>query len=136
LVVYPLRWTPETGAGARVDLAILKTAIVVSPRLASQLLQLLVSWIVCVVVQGAARSLARRAEHVQAYLLLLRDWAVLLLLAYMSEVSLGRKLAETMRPNPDVPDPDPDPGPDLVADLFLTLMMSLACVELRVIPRL
>jgi hypothetical protein len=103
-------------------------------RLAWQLLQLLVFWIVCVAVQGAARNLAPKAEHVQVCPLLLLDWVVLLSLACMSEISLAKKSAETTYPNPDVPDPDPDPGP--VADLFLTLMMNLACVELRVIPRL
>jgi hypothetical protein len=134
LVVHPLHSTPGTGAGVRVDLVILKTVIVVSLRLASQLPQLLVFWIVCVAVQGAARNLAQRAERVQVYPLLLLDWAVLLSLACMSEVSLAKKSAETMHPNPDVP--GPDLVADLVADLFLILMMSLACVELRVIPRL
>jgi hypothetical protein len=134
LVVHPLHLTPGTGAGVRVDLAILRIVIVVSLRLVSRLPQLLVFWIVCVAVQGAARSLAPRAEHVQVYPLLLLDWVVLLSLACMSEISLAKKSAETTYPNPDVPDPDPDPGP--VADLFLTLMMNLACVELRVIPRL
>jgi hypothetical protein len=118
----------------RVDLAIPKIATVVSLRLASQLLQLLASWIVCVVVQGAAKSLAQRAERVQVYPLLLLDWAVLLSRACMSEVSLAKKSAEKMHPNPDVPGPDLVAGP--VADLFHTPMKSLACVELRVIPRL
>jgi hypothetical protein len=130
LVVHPLRWTPGTGAGARASLVIPKFAIVESLRLALQLLQLLVFWIVCVVVQEAARSLAQRAEHVQVCRSLLLDWVVLLWLACMSGVRLAKKIPEMTHPNPDVP------GPDHVADLFLTLMMSLACVELRVIPRL
>jgi hypothetical protein len=130
LVVHPLRWTPGTGAGVRASLVIPKIATVVSLRLASQLPQLLVSWIVCVVVQGAARSLAQRAEHVQVCRSLLLDWVVLLWPACMSGVRLAKKISEMTHPNPDVP------GPDRVADLFLTLMMSLACVDLRVIPRL
>jgi hypothetical protein len=48
----------------------------------------------------------------------------------MSEVRLAKKRLETTHLNPDFPDPD------LVVDLFLILMMSLVCVELRVIPRL
>jgi hypothetical protein len=132
LVVHPLRWTLETEAGARASIATPSIATVASLRLVSQLLLLLVSWIVCVAVQGAARSLAPRAELVQVCQSLLLDWVVLLLLVYMSEVRLAKKLPETTHPIQDVPDPDPDPA----ADLFPTPMMSLACVELRVIPRL
>jgi len=83
---------PEPEAEARASIATPSIAIVVLLRPASQVLQLLVSWIVFVVVQGAARSLDQRAELVQACQSLLLDWVVLLLLACMSEVRLAKKL--------------------------------------------
>lgn len=134
LVVPRLRWTPELEAGVRASIATPSIAIAASLRLVLQVLRLPGFWIVCVVVQGAVESLVQRAEPVQVCQSLLLDWVVLLLPAYMSEVRLAKKLSETTYPNPDVP--GPGPGPGLVADLFLTEMMSLACAELRVIPRL
>lgn len=132
LVVHRLRWMPETEAGVRASIAIPSIVIAALLRLVLQVLQLPVFWIACVVVRGAAGSLVQRAEPVQVCQSPLPDWVVLLLPACMSEVRLAKKPSETTHPNPDVP----GPGPGLVADLFLTQMMSLACAELRVIPRL
>jgi hypothetical protein len=64
-------WTPE--AGAKASIVIRNIAIAVLLRLALHLLQLLVSWIACAVVQEVARGLDLKAESVQVYQLLQLD---------------------------------------------------------------
>ena len=114
---------------ARVGLETPNTAIAALLKLVLHPLQPQVSW-TAYVVDREEENLASPvpgAGFAQVYLSPLLDLVVPLSPAYMSGVRPAKKHVETNRST--VP-------ADLVADLFLTLMMSLACAGLPAIPPL